>query len=45
MAEINNFEAVKYLIEKEEYEFGTFSNYTESDSARTWAKKHKNKEM
>ena len=45
MAEINNFEAVKYLIEKEEYEFGTFSNYTESNSARTWAKKHKNKEM
>lgn len=45
MAELNNFDAVKYLIEKEGYDFGSFSKYSESDDARTWAKKHNNKEM
>jgi hypothetical protein len=45
MAELNNFDAVKYLIEKEGYDFGSLSKYSESDDARTWAKKHNNKEM
>ena len=45
MAELNNFAAVKFLIEDEGYEFGTFSNYEVSTNALNWAKKHKNKEM
>ncbi len=45
MAELNNFDAVKYLIEKEGYDFGSLSTYAASDDARTWAKKHNNKEM
>ncbi len=42
---LRNFPAVKFLIEKEGYEFGTFSNYEESVNALGWAKKNKNGEM
>ncbi|MBE6408313.1 MAG: hypothetical protein E7038_06865 [Lentisphaerae bacterium] len=45
MAELNNFAAVKFLIEEEGYEFGTYSNYEVSTKALDWAEKHKNKEM
>ena len=38
MAELNNFAAVKFLIEDEGYEFGTFSNYEVSTNAQIWAK-------
>ena len=45
MAAVNNFEAVKFLIEKEGYEFGTFSTHSASTSAVNFAKKNRNKEM
>ena len=45
MAEINNFPAVKHLIEKENCEYGTAKNYNEAKNAVDWAKKNGNKEM